>query len=198
MTIRRIIDGLLVVGIVVGAVWAWRLGAERNQLQATYTRLTSKVGDLAGGDPSKILVQSLPTGQPMRFAWRVHLPPGPFPLKIGSRRFSTTIVPTPGQEAIIRVAFREDDGRFMACVDEAGAMSDSDLGGPEVADLLRGRWDELSIDQAGRGETLVADPAKPFVLFRLTLPPPLAEAAKPLLMKHDQRSLPVLFEVTKP
>jgi hypothetical protein len=71
---RSVVDWLLIVAVMIGAVQAWRSGLERARLTERLARLARKAGDLRIADETKVHVQALETEVPLEFAWRVYFP----------------------------------------------------------------------------------------------------------------------------
>src|SRR5690349_2510660 len=71
---RNAVDLVLLAVVLVGGVLAWRAGHERARLAAHYGRLVDAAGELPADDPSLVYLKALDTGDPLHFAWRVHLP----------------------------------------------------------------------------------------------------------------------------
>ncbi len=205
MTGRRIIDGTLAVLVALGGVWAWRTGTERSRLQATYHRLATKTGDLAIGDRTKLHLRAIPTARSLEFAWRAFVPPGSLTLRTSTgSTFSggNTFLAT---ETIFRVAIREDRGRLVSFVKSSNGSSMTTFGDEELAAFFRGRWDQLAVEQVGRGEMVAADPGKPLTLLRVRLPPAArtrgpnqAVVAGPAISRQPPGRLPHILRSPNP
>ena len=71
---QNVIDLVLLAIVLAGGVLAWRAGRERASLAAHHVRLLAAAGELPADDPTLIYLKALDTGDPLHFAWRVHLP----------------------------------------------------------------------------------------------------------------------------
>lgn len=192
----RIPDLVLILALIAGGFLAWSTGRVRSRLEAEHRRLARSTGDLRIGDPSKIHVLALGTGEPLHFAWRVYAP-AHSNLRVGTSAghssSSTTVEP---REFIARVRIREDDEGLLNVYDQfSGGSSRGVLGDKALADLVRGRWDEIVVEQIGADGQATIDPDGSAVLLRLKLPEVLQAEARS--MKHPSQSarcVPVLFE----
>jgi hypothetical protein len=195
---RKAVDVLLLLLAICGGVAAWRTGLERRQLAATYDRLARVTGDLAITDPSKAHLLALETGEPLHFAWRVYLPPN-YNVRLRSGLGGQSSSWSSGSiEFIARVRIRQTDrGPLEIYTRFSGGSSLMSIGGPKLAELLRGRWNDVIVEQVGAGGLTALEPGKPAVLLRLKLPDDLAAQAKKVLPPHDvNRVVPVFYELT--
>src|SRR5262245_17654443 len=71
---RNLTDLVLLTIVLAGGVLAWQAGRERARAAAHYDRLVAAAGELPADDPTLIYLKALDTGDPLHFAWRVHLP----------------------------------------------------------------------------------------------------------------------------
>jgi hypothetical protein len=77
----------------------------------------------------------------------------------------------------------------------AGYNLRSAVGDRAFATLLRGRWDEVVVEQLGADRLVGLDPDRPTTLLRLGLPADLREKAGSSLSAEQQEGLvPVFFE----
>ncbi len=173
---RNAIDLALVVVILIGGVLAFRAGGERMGLAAHHARLVDAAGELAVDDPTLIYLKALDTGEPLHFAWRVHLPPKTTlavrSQMAGGSSTSTSSHSDP-QELIARVRLREEaPNQVRVYTKFAGGSGTSGYDSPELARLLREHAHELKIEQIGRSEavTITPDATKPTVLLRISIP----------------------------
>jgi hypothetical protein len=192
--IRRLPDLILLVVLLAGGVWALKTGMERSRLQAEFDRLVRATGDMAVEDPSKVHVRAIPTGDPLHFAWRVYTPAN-YPLlrrtSTGSSGSSTS--PTP-EEFIVRLRFREIEGRLRVYDFGKNGSTGSSLGGKALANFLRGRFEQLVVEQLGTSKVEIIDPKEPMSLIRVGLPEAMqAEARDTLTLPENQQFNPVFF-----
>jgi hypothetical protein len=169
-------DLVLLAVVMSGGVLAWRTGNERARLEAQHRRLVAAAGDLPVEDPTLIYLKALDTGDPLHFAWRVHLPANAN-LKLQSRSVNGwsggSWSGSAPMDFIARVRFREDEqGMVNVYTRYVGSSSRSSIGSPMLARLLRDHARELKVEQAGTSGVATLDPnmKKPMVLLRLALP----------------------------
>jgi hypothetical protein len=193
---RRAIDLILIVVTLVGGVLAWQTGQERSRLAATYARLSRKAGDLPIGDPSKVHVMALPTGDPRHYAWRVYLPPK-YSYELRSQTSGGQRSASDASEFIARVRFREDDqGQLQVYTRFGSGSSRGGLGGRPLAELLRGRWNKIAVEQLGAAGVVAIEPDGKAIVLKLTLPEDMQSEARQRLSVNDQeRLVPRFFEL---
>jgi hypothetical protein len=199
---RRAIELLLMLAIAAGAYFAWRTGRERARLQTEYGRIVRAVGDLAVGDPSRVHVAAIATGEPLHFAWRVHVPAG---VALDARGLSgggstswggSSSSSVNAQDLIARVRLREEGGRMQVYSQFAGGSSLASAADPELTAFLRGKAGRLRVEQVGQGGVVALEPKRPATLLRLTLPDDLlTEARRALPPEVAGRLAPTLYEL---
>ena len=192
----KLLQLALVAVSLVGLVFVWQTGQQRQASRLEYERLIRLVGDLPLTDPGKIHVLALDTGEPLHFAWRIYLPPKcSFHARYQSGSSSSYY--SDPQEFIARVRFREQpDGRMQIYTKFAGGSGQSGFGDDSLANFLRGRWDQIGVEQLGTGKPAILDLDKEARLLRLTLPDDLhAQATEKVDARSLQEKLPLLFEV---
>jgi hypothetical protein len=198
LVLRRAIDSLLLVVVLVGGYLAWQMGRERSHLAEHYRQLVKMAGDMVVTDPTKIHVQALDTGDPLHFAWRVFLPanyPEAWHATRGGTGNRTSAKPT---EFIQRVRLRPNDqGKMQIYTRGSFSSSLANQGHEALNDLLRGRWNKLKVERIGGPSTAVIDPSQAVVFLRLTLPEDLADEARSKLPENAQREcFPVVYELS--
>jgi hypothetical protein len=193
---RNVVDlALLTVGLV-GGMLAWKAGHERSRLEANYRRLAAAVGELPADDPALIYLKALDTGDPLHFAWRVHLPAKTrMDLRSGSGRSGLRglISCSDPTDFIARVRLREDEPGHMSVYTKImGGSSRSGIGSTGLARLLREHVQELMVEQVGKHGVVAIDPKakKPTTLLRVALPESLGTKPAPGL------DFPNLVELT--
>ncbi len=194
---RKVLHLVLLVGFLVGLVVAWRASDHRTRLERRYRLLVQTAGELLVTDPTQPQFRALSTGEPAHFAWRVYLPANSKQSlrdRFGSGSTTMSSVPS---EFIARVRFRENaQGGLDSFVSFGGGFSQSSFASKAVADVLRGRWDRMIVEQVGKTSTTI-DPRQPAVLLRLSLPPELHEEVRRAVPMFEQaRYVPVLYELT--
>ncbi|HEU5117546.1 MAG TPA: hypothetical protein VFT74_12955, partial [Isosphaeraceae bacterium] len=172
--IRRLLDLILIVLILVGGYRSWQSSQERDRLRDTHKRLARITGVLPITDPSRVHVVALETGDPMHFAWRFYVPEK-YNMRVADNQGSSSSWSSNAAEFIGRVRFREDDqGRLEIHEHMKFSSGRSNLGSKELTRLLHGRWDQLRVEQFGAPEMAVLDADESAVLLRLSLPDDLA------------------------
>lgn len=193
---RRIIDWFLLIVALVGGVLAWQTGRERIRLAERYDRLVKVAGELPIGDPSKVYFRALDTGEPLHFAWRVYLPRS-YAQTIASRSSTLLLASSSGRatECIARVRFRRDDrGNMEVYAHFTNVSTRATVGDERLADLMRGRWAEVRVEQLGSPNVAVLKPDQTAVLLRLALPDDIQAEIRRRLPTEASRYVPVLFE----
>jgi len=197
--LRRGVELVLIAAIAVGGYLAWRTGRERGRLQRTFDRLARKAGDLEVGDPNQVHLRAFPTGEPLHFAWRVYLPARyPARVRVRAGQSSSDTSGSRGQpmEFIARVRFREDENGVLNVYWKfAGYGIREAVGDRAFATLLRGRWDEVAVEQLGADGLVGLDADRSVTLLRLRLPADLQESARTARSPDLRKELvPVFFE----
>ena len=106
---QRWFNRILTASVLLGGLLAWQSGQERTRLQAEYRRLTAITGELAIDDPAKLSIRAIDTGEPLRFAWRVYVPPNYLQVVKRSTGSSSRSSSSSPQQLIARVRFRLDE-----------------------------------------------------------------------------------------
>ena len=197
---RRGVELVLIAAIAIGGYLAWQTGKERGRLQRTFDRLARKAGDIEIGDPNQVHLRAFPTGEPLHFAWRVYLPasyPARVRVRTGHSSSDTSGSRSQPLEFIARVRFREDENGVLNMYWKfAGYDRRESVGDRAFATLLRGRWNEVAVEQLGADGVVAIDPDRLITLLRLRLPASFQESAKTALSPDQQKELvPVFFEL---
>ncbi|MFO0892383.1 MAG: hypothetical protein U0790_24990 [Isosphaeraceae bacterium] len=196
--IRKLVDAILVCVTLIGAWFAWETGQERSRLERTYARMVAAVGDLPIGDPGKIHLRALETGEPLHFAWRVYFPANSNVRVSSPNGGFFTSSSSGATEFLARVRLRENaQGQIDLYTHFSGGSSRSTLFDPKLTKLLHGRWGEIRVEQLGSPDLAVLDPDKPAILLRLILPEDLQAEARKVLDEYDlKRIIPEFYELT--
>lgn len=166
----KAINTTLLVATVIGALLAYRAGKEHREVLAEHTRLEAKVGRLPIRDRSKLHVLALETGDDLCCAWRIYVP-ADFALCNHSSRGQRGHGAGHARpyECVYRLRLRESgDGVLQAYEDFSGSSTLGDIGDREFAEFIRGRWNEVVIEQLGANEIAVVDADEVATLFRIT------------------------------
>jgi hypothetical protein len=195
--LHKVTNAVLLATITVGAVLAWRTGEERSRLASEYARLRAITGDFPIGDPSKVHVLALDTGEERSYAWRVHFPANyKRIIRDGGGSGSTSWASSPVDD-LARLRIRENQqGQLEYYTRFPGTSGRMSLGDTSLADFLRGRWGQLRVEQLGVGELAVIAPGKPATLLRLSMPDAMADEARKTLTPSDvARYVPTVIEL---
>lgn len=181
----RLLNAVLLIAAVIGALLVYRASTTRQHLLTEKRRLEKMVGSLSVGDRSKLHVRAMETGDALHFAWRVYLPASfKVKWKYGSSGSSSSSSSIP-REFITRVRLRESErGSLHVFIKQAGGSSRFEIGDEQLADLLRGRWDEVRVEQLASDVVAVVDADEVATLLRLTLSDDLKREADEKLDKH--------------
>jgi hypothetical protein len=192
-----VLNGLLLLVVLSGAIMAWRSGRERSRLTERFARLVRATGDLTVADPSLVYLRAVETGEPLHYAWRVYFPPNYNQIMSSRNGMTSSGSSSSASEFLSRVRLRPDDrGAMQVYTHFANGSSISSIDGPQLTELLRGRWDKVRVEMIGSPEVASLKPNQHAVLLRLTLPDDLIDEAKKKFSPDDQkRCVPVLFEL---
>lgn len=174
---RNAIDLILAAVMLIGGVLAFRAGGERMGMAAHHARLVAAAGELPVEDPTLIYIKALDTGEPLHYAWRVHLPANinlTVQAQMGGGSSSSGMRGTSKPEDFIaRVRIREDAPNQVHVYKKfGGGSSYSGYSNPELARLLREHAHEMKVEQLGLSGATTIDPnaPKPTVLLRVGIP----------------------------
>ena len=184
----------MVAAIVPLGCWAWLEDRERAAHEATYARLLDAAGDLEVADPSRAYFKAIPTGKPLRFAWRTYFPPDPPRLTgRGPASGSPNLCGMVG-DGVFKISVREseDGNAFEVSLLNGQGGGFHSFGDRSLVELLRGRWDRIEVEQAGATGPVPVAVDEPLTLLRLRIPPDiLAEGrSKPVGLA---RTIPAVF-----
>lgn len=184
--------------IVIGGVFAFRSGRERYQLERRYDRLKRKAGDIEIGDPAKVYVQAIETGDPRLFTWRIRLPPYyRYELDATNIQQMLSSPKAEPREFIASVGFRENGEGVLDVFSRFETHRiESHFGDSALATFLRGRWNDLRVHRLGQGALIAFDPTKPIELLKVSFPDDMRKEGQKTLPKTDQVFVPILFRMT--
>ncbi|WP_435009471.1 hypothetical protein P12x_000723 [Tundrisphaera lichenicola] len=197
----RIPDLLLILALIAGGVLAWQTARERTRLEVEHQRLARATGDLRIGDPTKVHILALETGDPLSFAWRVYLPPNyPVKLKIGSPNSgsmgSGSSGSTESREFIARLRVRADESGSLQVFEQFGSGGGMmSLGDKSLADFLMDRSGSVIADEMGKKQVETIDPDGSAILLRLSMPEEMQAEARKTLSPHALNYVPILLEM---
>jgi hypothetical protein len=181
--------------VCLGGILDFRIGRERERLQADYKRLTRSVADFEIDDPARVYLQAIKTDDPLHLSWRVRVPAG-FKYTIsqagGSSRGSWGVE----QDFIAHVRFRRNaEGQLERYISFGGGSSRSSVGPKQYTDWLLSHLNEFKVDQAGADRAVSYGAKETIPLLSIKLPESLAN--DPMLAKNPYRAnqaFPTVFE----
>jgi hypothetical protein len=190
---HKLLNLTLLTVAIVGVVFAYRVAKRHRELSAEHQRLEAMVGSLPIGDPSKIHVRAIDTGEELHFAWRVYVPGG-IRVKWQHGTGSGTSMNSQARHIITRVCIREqDDGTLYVFLKRGGGSSCFQVGDRALADVLRDRWGEIQVEQLASDDIRAVDRDEVATLLRLTLPDDMKQEAeekvRPSIMRDFKTAL---------
>jgi hypothetical protein len=194
---NRVFDWLLIVAVLIGAVQTFRSGLERGRLSERLAGLVRKAGDLQIADETKVHVKAIETDVPLEFAWRVYFPRNYRGTLIERHAGGSTDFPVDPSEFIARVRIRHDEADSIRIYNHFGSGSHlMEFEDKALAELLRGRWDKLLVEQIGAPEVAVINPDQPAAWLRLKLPEDLERTARATFAAEDlARCVPSVVQI---
>ena len=154
------LDIILVLAVLIGGVLAWQTGSERSRLTERQRRLAQ-----GHGRPADRETRRRSTSWPWIPGKGCITPGGSISPAITGISCGSIGEPAHGLvEQTGRIhrpgAEREvDQGRLEIYTHFSGGSSRMGFGEKSLADLLRGRWDEVRVEQLGAGDVAVTIPA---------------------------------------
>ncbi len=174
----RLLNLSLLIAAVIGGVLAYRVAVKHRGLSAEHRRLEAKVGSLPIEDPTRIHIRALDTDEECSFAWRVYVPAG-LGIMWQHGGGSATSWDIAARHFIAQLRIRQsENGCLEVFTSQAGGSGKFQLGNQALADLLRDRWSDISVEQLGTEGVVVLEPDTVATLLRLTLPDDLKQQAK--------------------
>lgn len=171
----KILNTTLLLAAVIGAVFAYRASREYRQTLAAHRELKA-LTSVPIGDPTKVHVRALATGEDLFFSWHLYVPEGvSLCCRENYRQFGINWVwkrASGVSDCFATVQLRERFGGDVMV--DIGLNDDRDvpyrLGGRDLWNFLRDHQDRIQIAQFGGNgvEEVEADEVVP--LLRLTLP----------------------------
>ena len=74
--ILRALNFMLLAAALVGVYFALKAEVEYRPLREYHRQLVAEVGLLPVGDPAKVHIVAIPTGEPLHYAWQMYVPAG--------------------------------------------------------------------------------------------------------------------------
>lgn len=193
----RWINITLALLAVCGQIIAFRESSVNSYLLDEYRTLAAQTGYLDVLDSSKVHVVALPTEDPMHFRWRIYLPEKRTVFWKTNHWSNTGSSSTGPADFIAQVRIRTDENGLVRVFTDLGAHSSVvSLGGRELQDFMRDRWDSIEISQLGLNSPAAVEPEKESTLLRLQLPKEIADEAESILPSSwASQVIPVLYQV---
>ena len=178
--ILRAINLTLLVIALVGVYFALKAEAEYRPLREYHRQLAAEVGLMSVGDPEKVHIVAIPTGEPLHFAWQIYVPAG-FAKQWHSRtgHGSSTSSGSSDTEPyfdLVRLRLREQSpGNWTVWTKHRNGSSTMGISGRELKEFEPLK--SLSAQQLGVGQTVVLEEDEVATMLRLptTGEPPLVE-----------------------
>ena len=193
----RVLDGLLLIATIVGAVRLSDTTQTLHQLRNEYNRVVAYAGDMEIKDPDLLHIVALHSDDPWHFMWRVYVPANfniPFHLDVGSSGGMSSSWNSGPTEFIARIRIKQNRAGQCELFKTFGSGSSlMSFGSPELMDFLNRHRHELKIEQAGvEGmQSINADTA--LTVLKISLPDELAAQAKREFKSYgDNYLFPVL------
>lgn len=185
---QRIVDLLLLCGLVSGACYFFQSASLRGDLAKEHARLVRKVGTLQIKSPDKVYLQALDTGEPLHFAWRVYLPEN-HTFGMNSKTRLRSSGSSSRSEFTLRYRFYQQRGKWFVYKETFyfNHGTDYEVKSPDlIAALSAGleRIRQLQIEQLGLHGTVEIGREETVVLLKIRLPQgerPPANAPEPYL-----------------
>jgi hypothetical protein len=172
------LNTFLLIAAVIGAVLAYRVARQHQELSSEHRRLEALVGSLPIEDPTKIHVRAINTGEELHFAWRIYAPAGAR-VKWQYDSGSGTSMNSEPSQAIARVRLRQqEDGSVHVFIKRGGGASRMQLGDQEFGRVLREHWSEIEVEQLAVDEVVALEVDEVVTLLRLTLPEAVMQEAE--------------------
>lgn len=187
---RRSIDLLLLLAAIIGGALAWQTGRERQRLRTEYDRLCQLTGDLPLGDPTKVHIKAIDTGEPLHFAWHCYFPPNYKAVWSRGSGWSSS-QHRDSREFVARVRFGKDElgvPSVFQRYDSGGTY------GGLNAEFILDHASEIQVEQIGVDRSVAFGSNESVVVLRLTVPEKLRKTARKKL--RWLKDSPVLFELT--
>ncbi len=191
--LTKSLNAFLLIATIIGAVMAYRVAEKHRELSAEHGRLEAKVGRLPVGDPGKIHLRAVDTGEELHFAWRIYSPGGA-QVKWKYDSGSGSHMRSAPHHAIARVRLRRmEDGTVYFYTKRGGGASCGQLGDREFGRLLQEHWNEIEVEQLALDDVVVLEADEVVTLLRLTLPEHVIQEAeqkvRPAVMRRFRSSL---------
>ncbi len=179
----KILNATLLLATVIGAILAYRASREYRQTLAAHRELDA-LTELPIGDPTKVHVRALATGEDLFFSWRLHVPEG-VSLRwrenygqIGMDDVWKRARGVSDCVATVQLCEGFDGGVWLHIGLNEDVTVSSRLGGQDLSSFLADHQDRIQIEQLGCNgvEEVKADEVVP--LLRLTLPDELMKEFK--------------------
>ena len=173
---------VLVFAALVGLSLAARETLLRKDLSREYGILAAEVGYLESTGEPGVQVIALPTKDPRHFRWRIFVP-GNETLVCKTSVAWDRIVPMEGPLSFIaHVRFRDgENGCLKAWWDVNRSGGTTDMGGARLYEFLKGRWDEMEIEQLASDGRVIVQPGQLNSLLRIRMSDQMRDEAQKVL-----------------
>ena len=174
----------IVLGLaaLVGLSLAAREMLLKKDLWREYEILAAEVGYLESTGEHGVQVLALPTKDPRHFRWRIFVPENETVVWKNSIAWGQ-IIPIEGPLSFIaHVRFREgENGCLKAWWDVKRTSGSTDMGGARLHEFLKGRWDEMEIEQLASDGRVIVQSGQLNSLLRIRIPEQMRDDAQKVL-----------------
>jgi hypothetical protein len=190
--ISRSFEILLVVALIVGGLLVSQSIFKKADLTREHDRLMQKTGQLTVGDPTRVHLRALETGEPMSYAWRAYFPPNysfGYTCSSGSGGMGSH---SDAWEGILRVRFREIDGNLQLYYRFAGGSGLRSFGSSGFRELRKANPDlpkQLVVEQLAKDGPVDFATDEMQTLIKIKLPEELLPEAKKKLGDWEYKRL---------
>lgn len=171
----KFLNAILILILLIAGGRLLMRGHEYRTLVQERNQLIEKLDGFRVSDSSKYLVQTVDTGDPMLFMWRVHKPGGVETGYFGSFAYSES--PIFGTRGNAESKFERVSARFEFVGDElyfdtqtASGGHRSLVGAPELVGVCKQHWGDLEIEVLGQDGAIEIDVDEEVVLLQIAVP----------------------------
>lgn len=193
----RLINITLALLATYGAFVAFRESSLNRYLIEEHRALAAETGYLDMSDSSKVHVVALPSEDPLHFRWRIYVPDKCTLVWKTNQWGDVSDSSTGPLDFIAQVRLRIDDGGFVRVFKDLKAYGGvGSLGGRELREFMRDRWDDVELMQFGADRPAAVDPEDVTTLLRIQMTKEIADEAESVLPASWARQvIPVLYQV---
>ncbi len=191
------INVVLVLAALLGLSLAARETLLRKDLSREYGILAAEVGYLESTGEPGVQVIALPTEDPRHFRWRIVVPENETFVCKTSVAWDRSVPMEGPLSFIAHVRFRDgENGCLKAWWDLKRSWGTTDMGGAQLYEFLKGRWDEMEIEQLASDGRVTVRSGQLSSLLRISMPDQMREDAQESLSPQNLKwYVPELFHL---